>query len=119
VQTANPAEWPIMVGEARAGYLQLWASILETNPDFVSVGVVNPPGIADAGVRVATEILCGETLDTAKLAGAFGNALYVPIPAPITAENFEAEYALYADSPSSYTLDSFVTQSWADDLMAQ
>src|SRR5690606_28783650 len=62
VQTANPDDWPVMVGEARAGYLHLWADILEERPDFTSIGVVNPPGIADAGVRVATEILCGETL---------------------------------------------------------
>jgi len=119
VQTANPAKWPVMVGEARAGYLHLWNSILQDNPDFVSIGVVNPPGIADAGVRVAVEILCGETVDESKFEGPFGNSLYVPIPEPITAENFEEVYATVADQPDSYTLDSFVTQSWADSFMVE
>ena len=119
IQTANPAEWPVMVGEARAGYLQLWAEIMAERPDFTSIAVVNPPGIADAGVRVATEILCGETVDTAQLGGSFGNSLYVPIPPQIDASNFDAELALVADAPSSYTLDSFITQSWADSFMAQ
>jgi len=27
VRTANPAKWPVMVGEARAGYLQLWHEV--------------------------------------------------------------------------------------------
>src|SRR5690606_31327978 len=85
VQTANPEKWPVMVGEARAGYLHLWNQILESNPDFTSVGVVNPPGIADAGVRVALEILQGNAPAPEAFGGPFGNSLYVPIPAPITA----------------------------------
>jgi ribose transport system substrate-binding protein len=119
VQTANPEEWPIMVGEARAGYLQLWDQILETRPDFTSIGVVNPPGVASAGLRVAVELLAGNTVDESQLAGPFGNSLYVPIPEAITAENFEEVFAEYGDEPSSYTLDSFIGQSEAHAFMAQ
>ena len=119
VQTANPAEWPLMVGEARAGYLQLWADILETNPDFTSIGVVNPPGVASDGMRVAIEILAGNTVDESKLAGPFGNSLYVPIPESVTSENFADVIAEYGDAPESYTLDGFIGQSQAHAFMAQ
>jgi ribose transport system substrate-binding protein len=119
VQTANPAEWPVMVGEARAGYLQLWHDIAETNPDFTSFGVVNPPGVGASGLRVAIEILSGEQVDTAQLTGPNGNSLYVPIATPIDASNFEEQYAAIADAPASYTLDALITQGEADAFMAQ
>jgi len=118
IQTANPDEWPVMVGEARAGYLQLWNTILAENPDFTSIGVVNPPYVGAAGVRVAMEILCGDTVDEAQLAGPFGNSLYVAIPEPITSDSFQAEYEAIADAPASYTLDTFVSQGEADAFMA-
>lgn len=118
IQTANPDEWPVMVGEARAGYLQLWNTILAENPDFTSIGVVNPPYVGAAGVRVAAQLLCGDTVDEAQLAGPFGNSLYVAIPEPITSDSFQAEYEAIADAPASYTLDTFVSQGEADAFMA-
>lgn len=119
VQTANPDEWPLMVGEARAGYLQVWNQILESRPDFTSIGVVNPPGVASDGIRVAIEILAGNQVDESKLAGPFGNSLYVPIPESVTSENFADVFAEYGDQPASYTLDGFIGQSQAHAFMAQ
>ncbi len=117
VRTANPDQWPVMVGEARASYIQGWSEVLETRPDFRSIGVVNPPGVGADGIRVAVEILLGGEVDEDQLEGPFGNTLYVPIPYAVTAENFDAYYAEVADLPGSYTLDGFITQAEAGAFM--
>jgi ribose transport system substrate-binding protein len=118
--TANPDEWPIIAGEARAGFIKLWNEVQETmNPDFTTIGVVNPPGIGASGLRVAVEILQGGTVDESQLAGPFGNSLYVPIPGQITAENFDETYAEMQDQPDSYTLDGMITQEEAASFMSE
>lgn len=118
VITANPAEWPVMVGEARAGYLQLWKEVQDTiDPNFNTIGVVNPPGVGASGLRVAMELLQGKQVDESQLSGPFGNTLYVPIPGTVTAENFQEEYQMIADQPASYTLDGFITQEEAAGFM--
>jgi ribose transport system substrate-binding protein len=117
VRTANPAEWPVMVGEARAGYLQLWNAIKAERPEFTAFGVVNPPGVGADGIRVAVEILLGGEVDASQLSGPFGNTLYVPIPYVVDETNFEEQYALVADLPESYTLDGFITQAQARAFM--
>lgn len=111
VQTANPAKWPIIVGEQRASYLQMWNEVLKTRPDFKSIGVVNPPGVATSGLRVMMELLQGGVIDTAKLAGPCEkpNTLYVPIPGVATADNFAEAYAFVKDLPASYTGDGMIT----------
>ncbi len=116
--TANPAEWPVMVGEARAGYLQLWKEVQDTiDPNYNTIGVVNPPGVGASGLRVALEILQGNEVDESQLSGPYGNTLYVPIPGQVTEDNFAAEYDKIKDSPASYTLDGFITQSEAAGFM--
>jgi ribose transport system substrate-binding protein len=79
---------------------------------------VNPPGSAVSGLRVAIEMLQGKEVDTSKLAGPFGNSLYIPIPGQVTDENFDAEYAEIADQPDSYVLDGMITQQEAAAFMA-
>lgn len=118
LNTANPDEWPVTSGEARAGFIKLWQEVRETNnPDFTSIGVVNPPGIGASGIRVAVEILQGGEVDESQLAGPFGNSLYVPIPGQITADNFDETYADVQDQPDSYTLDGMITQEEAASFM--
>lgn len=119
VRTANPEKWPVVVGEARSGYLQLWKEVLADHPDFRSIGVVNPPGVGADGVRVAMEILCGGTVDSSKLAGPNGNSLYVPIPYAVTTEDFESYFQQFGGFPASYTLDGFITQDQAAGFMQQ
>jgi ribose transport system substrate-binding protein len=119
IRTANPDEWPLMVGEARAGYLQLWHDIQMENPDFTSFGVVNPPGVGADGIRVAVEILLGGEVDESQLAGPFGNTLYVPIPYVVDESNFDAIYEQIAELPESYTLDGYITQSEAKAFMVE
>jgi ribose transport system substrate-binding protein len=108
-----------VTGEARSGYLQLWNEVLAEQPEFRSIGVVNPPGVGADGARVAMEILCGGTVDTGKLQGPFGNTLYVPIPYAVTAEDFNSYFQQFGSFPASYTLDGFITEDQAAAFMAQ
>ena len=126
VITADPETWPVMVGEARAGYIQLWYDVKQDR-DFSSIGVVNPPGVGASGLRVAYEILSGGTVDESQLAGPFGNSLYVPIPYAVTdtdftsdvveIRDFETVYEEVKDQPASYTLDGIITQEQAAEFM--
>lgn len=136
LETANLETWPLATGEARADYIQRWAAIEEENPDFTSIGVVNPPGVGASGLRVAVEILLGNAVDEEQLSGPFGNTLYVPIPFVVVDEDFEympmgedAEPVTFsanlaevfeeiAEQPASYTLDGFITQEEAHAFMA-
>lgn len=133
VQTANPKKWPVLVGEARASYIQSWEKILKDNPDFKSIGVVNPPGIAASGLRVAVEILKGGKVDAKQLGGQYGNSLVVPIPYVVLNEdwkyvdmdkketefksNFADIFEQVKDKPESYTLDGMITQEEAHAFM--
>jgi ribose transport system substrate-binding protein len=125
IQTADPEEWPLTTGEARASFVQQWAEIEEENPDFTSIGVVNPPGVATSGLLVAVQLLLGREIDPEQLGGPYGNTLYVPIPYAVLDEewtysdmegnevllenNFEAISEEVAELPESYTLDGELT----------
>lgn len=117
VNTAELETKPIVSGEARAGYLTMWNETLAANPDFESIGVVNPPGVGASGLRVAMEILLGGTPDESQFAGPFGNSFYVPIPYVIDSEHFADFYAIYKDAPDSFTLDGMITQEQAASYM--
>lgn len=108
---ANPAEWPVMVGEARAGYMQLWDQVLKTNPDFKSYGVINPPGVAVSGLHVALQLLQGKQFKDGTLKGPYNNSLYVPIPGTVTSETFATEFGKIKDQPASYVIDGMISQS--------
>jgi len=118
LKTANPAKWPIIVGEGRASYLQLWKEIQGTRKDFTSFGVVNPPGVATSGLRVAVELLQGAKIADAALSGTAKNTLLVSIPFIVDKSNFEPLYTAVKDLPASYTLDGILTQDQAKDLIA-
>lgn len=130
IKTASPEVWPISSGEARADFMQEWAATREERPDFQTIGVVNPPGVAASGLRVLVNILTGMTVDEAQLAGPFGNTLYVPIPNVFVNEDFtyttmDGEEIVYPANfdqaleeidgkAGSYTLDGIITQEEAD-----
>ncbi|HEY1011305.1 MAG TPA: ABC transporter substrate-binding protein [Herpetosiphonaceae bacterium] len=113
VNTANPGTWPLIVGEARAGYMQLWNTVLQTKPDFTSYGVINPPGVGASGLRIAVELLQGRSFKDGALKGPSANSLYVPIPGVVNQENFAAEFAKIKDQPASYVLDGSITDAEA------
>jgi len=120
ILTADPEEYPVVTGEARASYLKMWTEILEERPDFATIGVVNPPGIGASGLRVAIELLMGAEIAEDAFEGPFGNTLYVPIPYTITNDNLAEIYEEQeiADAADSYTLDGVITQEDAQMLIA-
>ncbi len=113
VIAADPAEYPLAVGEGRVKFLRLWNQVLEERPDFKTIAVANPPGVAGSGLRIAVEMLQGKEIDTTQLAGTCGNTFYMPIPVVVTPDNFEEvynEYVVEGDYPDSYLLDGILTQ---------
>ena len=115
---ANPSKWPIMVGEARVGYLQLWRQVMQTRPNFTSFGVDNPPGAGASGLRVALDLLQGKHIKSGALQGAANNTLYIPIPGQVDASNFATEYDQVKNLPAAYALDGIITQSQADSFFS-
>lgn len=120
ITTANPDEYPIATGEARASYLKMWSDIMMERSDFSTIGVVNPPGIGASGLRVAIELLMGAEIADEAFGGEFGNTLYVPIPYSVTNDNLVEIYEEQeiADAADSYTLDGIITQEQAQMLIA-
>lgn len=118
--TAELDSLPVVTGEARADYLQTWQEVLADNPDFQTIGVVNPPGIGASGLFVAVELLQGAELNEDALAGPFGNTLYVPIPYAVTNENLDSVFEAQniAEAPASFTLDGIITLEQARALIA-
>lgn len=113
LNTANPSTWPVVVGEARAGYMKLWNTIKEKQPSFNSYGVVNPPAIGVSGMRVALQLLQGKQFKDDALKGATKNSLYVPIPGTVSNTNFDAEYARIKDKTDGYVLDGSISDAEA------
>lgn len=91
-------------GEARVGYMRLWAE----NDDFETIGVVNPPGAAVAALHVAVALLDGEQIDESQLVD--GNTLHLPIPEFVTTENFDEVWAEVQDKPDTYSVDEILTR---------
>lgn len=113
LEAANLSKFPIVVGEARAGYMQLWQKVKGEHHDFLSYGVVNPPGAAVSGLRVALQLLQGKKFKDGALQGNPKNTLFVPIPGKVDPQNFESEYAKIKDKPASYCLDGYISDDQA------
>lgn len=107
-------KWPVMVGEARTGYLKLWSQVLSTRPDFISYGVYNPPGVGADGIRIAVNLIASKTLKDGALGGQFNNTLYVPIPGFVDKDNFAAELAKWKDTPDATACDGTIDMTLAD-----
>jgi len=107
---ADPDPFPLVVGEGRVKFLQLWNEMLERNPDFETIAVANSPGVNSNALRIVVEMLDGRTLDESQLAGQYGTTLVMPIPVVVTPENFDEIYAEYQDFPDSYLLSGIMTR---------
>jgi ribose transport system substrate-binding protein len=105
-----------MVGEARAGYLQLWSQVKKTHPDFTSYGVYNPPGAGASGLRVAVDLLQGKKLKQNVLQGPNHNTVFLPIPGTVSDANFDTEYNKVKTLSAAYVLDGSITRQQADAL---
>jgi ribose transport system substrate-binding protein len=110
VMAANPAEWPVAVGEGRCQFLKLWEEALTMNPDFDSVAVANPPGVSPTGLRIAVQMLQGKQVDESKLGGANGLSFVIPVPVTITSANLQEGLDICKDKPDAYLLDGIMSQ---------
>jgi ribose transport system substrate-binding protein len=109
VMAANPAKYPVVVGEGRCQFINLWAEVLETNPDFETIAVANPPGVSPTGLRIAVNMLMGKQVDESKLTGEYGAMFTLPVPIVVTKDNFQDAVAICADKPDAYLLDGIMT----------
>lgn len=119
VLAANPPEMPVVVGEGRCQFLNLWNETLQTNPDFETIAVANPPGVAATGLRIAVNMLQGKQVDESKLSGESGRQFTIPIPVIVTSENFEEVFQTCADKPATYLLDGIMTDEEVQQFFQQ
>lgn len=112
VLAANPAKWPVVVGEGRCQFLQLWDQRLKEDPNFETIAVANPPGVSPTGLRIAVNMLQGKQIDKSKLGGANGLSFVIPVPIVVTKDNFQEVYStVCADKPATYLLDGIMTDA--------
>jgi len=109
VMAANPANWPVGVGEGRCQFINLWVDVLETNPDFETIAVANPPGVSPTGLRIAVNMLLGKEVDMTTLGGVNGLSFVIPVPMIITSENLQEGIDYCADKPDAFLLDGIMT----------
>jgi ribose transport system substrate-binding protein len=111
VMAANPAKWPVAVGEGRCQFLSLWNDVLKTQPDFETIAVANPPGVSPTGLRIAIAMLQGKQVDESKLTGQYGHMFTIPIPVVVTKDNFQQVYTTTcANKPPTYLLDGIMSE---------
>lgn len=112
VLAANPAKFPVVIGEGRCQFLQLWSDRLKVDPNFETIAVANPPGVAATGLRIAVNMLEGKKVDTTKLGGPSGTQFVIPIPVTVTKDNFQQVFSTQcAGKPASYLLDGIMSDS--------
>ena len=110
VLAANPAKFPVVVGEGRCQFLQLWADRLKTDPNFETIAVANPPGVSPTGLRIAVNMLMGKKVDPSKLGGPSGTQFVIPIPVIVTKDNFQQVFSTQCNGkPATYLLDGIMT----------
>jgi len=119
VLAANPAQFPVVVGEGRCQFLQLWNERLQADPEFETIAVANPPGVAATGLRIAVNMLQGKQVDESKLSGESGRQFTIPIPVIVTAENFQEGFQTCADRPVTYLLDGIMTDEEVQQFFVQ
>jgi ribose transport system substrate-binding protein len=112
VLAANPAKFPVVVGEGRCQFLQLWSDRLKTDPTFETIAVANPPGVSPTGLRIAVNMLMGKKIDTTKLGGPSGTQFVIPIPVIVTKDNFQQVFSTQCNGkPASYLLDGIMSDA--------
>ena len=110
VMAANPANFPVVVGEGRCQFLNLWEEVLAMDPEFQTIAVANPPGVSPTGLRIAVNMLMGKEVDESKLGGVNGQSFVIDVPVIITSENLDEGLAICADKPDAYLLDGIMAE---------
>jgi ribose transport system substrate-binding protein len=110
VLAANPSKFPVPVLEGRCQALQLWEQRLKDDPNFESIAVANPPGVAPTGLRIAVNMLQGKQVDETKLGGANGQSFIIDVPVTVTKDNFAEVYQEQCEGkPAAYLLNGILT----------
>lgn len=120
VLAANPSKFPVPVLEGRCQALQLWDQRLKEDPNFESIAVANPPGVAPTGLRIAVNMLQGKRLDQSKLGGANGQSFVIPVPVTVTKDNFAEVYKSQCEGkPAAYLLDGIMSDEEVQQYFAK
>jgi ribose transport system substrate-binding protein len=110
VIAANPAKFPVGVGEGRCQFLKLWQDVLKDHPDYETIAVANPPGVSPTGLRIAVQMLLGKQVDKTKLGGVNGLSFVIPVPIVITKDNLQQGLDICKDKPDAYLLDGIMSE---------
>ncbi len=120
VLAANPAKFPVAVGEGRCQFLQLWNDQLQKDPNFETIAVANPPGVSPTGLRIAYNMLMGKQVDKTKLGGANGLSFVIPVPIVVTKDNFQQVFSTQCkDKPATYLLDGIMSDAEVQQFFAK
>jgi ribose transport system substrate-binding protein len=120
VLAANPSKFPVAVLEGRCQALQLWDERLKADPNFESIAVANPPGVAPTGLRIAVNMLQGKQVDTGKLGGANSRSFIIPVPVTVTKDNFQEVYRSQCEGkPAAYLLNGILSDEEVQQFFAR
>ncbi len=103
-------DYPLLVTGANTEGLDMWVFKVEEDPNFESIAVIDPSGVAYDAVYAAYYLLSGYSINDAALGGENCTTLSVPIPV-VTSDNLEEWWAAYESQGVSYDiwLDEFMT----------
>ena len=103
-------DYPLLVTGANTEGLDMWVFKVEEDPNFESIAVIDPSGVAYDAVYAAYYLLSGYSINDAALGGENCTTLSVPIPV-VTSDNLEEWWAAYESRGISYDvwLDEFMT----------
>ena len=110
---ANPAKWPVVVGEGRCQFLQLWDQRLKDDPNFETIAVANPPGVSPTGLRIAYNMLQGKKVDKSQVGRR--ERLIVRDPGAGGGDQGQLPSKCYStmckDKPATYLLDGIMSDA--------
>ncbi len=120
ILAANPSKFPVVVGEGRCQFLQLWDAQLKKDPKFETIAVANPPGVSPTGLRIAVNMLQGKKVDTSKLGGDNKMQFVIPVPVTVTKDNFQQVFSSQcAGKPATYLLDGIMSDAEVQQFFAK
>ncbi|QPK80659.1 substrate-binding domain-containing protein [Schaalia sp. ZJ405] len=110
VEAAGKTDSLVVAGEARVGFMRMWADKIDSG--FKSVGIVNQPGTGGTALHFAIKELQGKTIDPSKITD--GHTVILPLEPALTNDNFVTEWDKVKDKEDTYVLDSVLTSTEVD-----
>lgn len=117
LMSSNLKSWPAITGDTNLGYLRLWKKVLETQPDFKTVGVFDPPASeATAALKIAIQLNHARKFKDGILEGPNKNTIFVKDPPPMGVDQLDKYLAEFKDQPDSFFLDYVMPDAEVDAL---